>query len=190
MSSSIFFPRHSVATKFITKCQTFSANNILNQPTVGSPRHATALGMDKERSKTLSMKIARRTECIRVSIYLDLNLQALGNHQMQISGWKGMAEVSEAAWKSFEKSALFLVLQIHCQNHLCTVFFCRHSHHVPIDFSITLSRNRAYTHKGAVIIAANHTSHIDPFTIISGTDDEFTTWQKMVILRNLPPRLS
>ena len=126
--------------------------------------------MDKERSKTLSMKNATLTECIRVSIYLDLNLCALSNHQMQISGWKGMAEVNEATMEALPKNLLYPW----CSKSIAKItsvqsFFVDATHYVPIDFRLRYRGIEAYPHKGRSSSSLPITHHIDPFTIISGT---------------------
>ncbi len=89
---------------------------------------------------------------------------------MQISGWKGMAEVNEATMEALRKICFIPGAPNPLpKSPLYSLFLST----LPIMFrSIFRLRYRGIEripHKGAVIIAANHTSHIDPFTIISGT---------------------
>ncbi len=88
---------------------------------------------------------------------------------MQFAEWKCMAEASEAILTEFQKICFIPgTSEPLPKSPLYSLFLST----IPIIFrSIFKLRYRGIGRiptKGAVIIAANHTSHIDPFTIISG----------------------
>ena len=117
----------------------------------------------------LSMKIAVLTVLVRASGFLDLNRQAIGNHQMRFGRWKGMAEANEGTLEALRKICFIAGAPSPLpKSPLYSLFLWT----LPVIFrSVFRLRYRGIARipkKGAVIIAANHTSHIDPFTIITG----------------------
>ena len=122
-----------------------------------------------DNSNTLSMNMATLTAYLRVPLFLDLNLQAIGNHQMGFHGWLHMGGVSEATLAELRKICFIPGVGTPLpKSPLYSLFLST----LPIMFrSIFRLRYQGIgriPRKGAVIVAANHTSHIDPFTIITG----------------------